>query len=237
MTEPVTPSPSPQSGPPSPSGPPSVETLVNYFSWARRNFWLAFVSVIFGFCLYAGYAFIGGYANKFGESFVQYNNFKHQIASYTVIDTLLHEYLVKYEASRISIARFHNSIKDVGNNELYFVTFENDIAAPGVTLESNPTKDISAHTYSDVLPNLLDNKTIFVLTKDLPANDMRDQLSKVGTKMALFIPIKDLSDHLIGMVVMSWIGDMPQDPVLQEDMAKTMSEVASRIGAYLNAKE
>lgn len=219
------------------SGPPTLDNIPGLVAWARKNFWLAFVSVLFGFCLYAGYAFIGGYANKFGESFVQYNNFKHQIASYTVIDTLLHEYLVKYDASRISIGRFHDSVKDIGNNELYFVTFENEITAPGVALDIGPNKDISAHTYSDVLPNLLNNKSIFIMTKDLPDNGLRDQLTKFGTKMALFVPIRDLSDRLIGMIILSWIGEIPQDQKIQGDMSHTLDDVANRIGAYLNAKE
>lgn len=214
-----------------------IEQIPHVMEWARKHIWLAVIAGMFGIFIYGSYAFVGGYATKFGESFASYNSFKHSIASYTVIDTIMHNYLVKYNASRISVARFHNSVHDVGNNALFFITFENTIAAPGVTLDISQI-DTPANIYSVILPSLLDQKPVFVFTKDLPDNTFKETLVKNGVRAAFFVPVRDLSDRLIGMLFVSWIseGDIPKEDQ-RPAMINDLTEVASRVGAYFSAKE
>ena len=213
-----------------------MDSFRRFVDWAYKNIWMAILVCLLGCFLYGGYSFVGGYASKFGESFAgNYSRFKLSIASYTVIDTLLHNYLIEYNASRISIGRFHNSVKDIADNAMFFVTFESSIASPGVTLDFN-YKDIPATTYSMVLPSLLDTKPLMLWTKDLPDVPLKELLVQNGTKAALFVPIRDLNDRLIGMITVSWI-NTSDIPKVQGSMDTALGQAAIRIGAYLSAKE
>lgn len=214
------------------------ESFRKFLEWARKNVWTAIFISILAFFIYGSYSFVGGYASKFGESFAgSYNKFKLSIASYTVVDKLLEQYLISYNASRISVGRFHDSTRDLGNNELFFVTFESTIASPGVTLDTS-FKDITATTYSAVLPSLLDDKPIFVRTQDLAQTPLKESFTLNGTKAALFIPIHDLAGRLIGMMMVSWLNeaDIPKTGITAS-MTTDLNEVANRVGAYLSAKE
>jgi hypothetical protein len=89
-----------------------------------------------------------------------------------------------------------------------------------------------------VLPKLLANKSVFLWTKDLPDNTLKEMMGHHGVKAALFVPVRDLSDRLIGMIIVSWIseGDIPADQT-RSAMTTDLEEVANRVGAYFSARE
>jgi hypothetical protein len=214
-----------------------ISSLPTIVEWVKKNFSLAVMIAIAGFFLYGAYSFIGGYGTKFGETFAgSYSKFKSSVASYTIIDSMLHDYLTQFNASRIGIARFHNSLHDIGNNSLFFVSFETVIAAPGVSSDIEGIANLPATVYSYILPKLLDDNPVFIHTKDLQQSSLKELFIKRGDKVALFVPIRDLSDKLIGTVVIFWLSenDIPPD-LVREQMTKTLQDAARRIGGYFSA--
>lgn len=207
--------------------------------WAKTNRRLSVVVVVFLIFLYMGYEFIGGYASALGISFVtEYSKFKKSVASYTVVDNLLLEYLKQFSASRVGVARFHNSVRDIGNNSLFFVSYVSILTAPGITTDLEDIKNIPANTFGPVILKLLDNHPVFIATKDLPDGALRELLNKRGDVDTLYVPINDLNNRLIGFISISWVyeGQVP-DVASRVSMLATLGAAADRIGAYFSAGE
>lgn len=206
--------------------------------WIRKNagiIALALVCILFAF---GAYSFIGGYGLEFGETFAgSYSSFTRSVQSYTVIDAMLHDFLVQYNASRMGIARFHNSIHDIGNNSLFFVSFEQLLAAPGVNSDLEAVANQPATVYSSILPAMLEDKTVVVYTKQLPQGPFKELSVRRGDKVMVFVPIRDLTDKLIGMMALSWISalDIPPQGPKRDAMIKSLQDAAIRVGGYLSA--
>lgn len=213
--------------------------LPQLIEWIQKHIILSIVSLLVIIVLFTGYSFIGGYANALGISVgTEYSYFKRSVASYTVIDTMLQHYQVKFTASRVGIARFHDNVRDVANNSMFFVSYQSIIAAPGITANMDDVKNLPASSFSPMLPKLLDNQSVLVMTKDLPNGALKELLAKRGDLATLYAPIYDLRERLVGFIAISWMyeGEIPKnitDPVL----LKEISIVADRIGAYFSARE
>lgn len=213
--------------------------LPHLFDWCKKHVASACLVLVMGLMIYGAYSFIGGYANHFGETFVPgggtYTSFRKSIASYTVIDNLLHDYLVRYSASRIGIGRFHNNIHDIGNNALFFVSYETILTAPGVSAELSQIANLSATTFSMVLPDLLNNKVIFLKISDLAESPYKELAINRGVKVSAFVPVYDIADHLIAMITIDWLSDAdtPQGPA-REELAKTLTAISVKIGGYFS---
>lgn len=212
-------------------------TVSRNIDWARKHIWLALFSLMSIAIGYACYSFIGGYATKFGESYAsEFAQFRQSVASYTVIDTFLHAYMTRYHASRIAIARFHDNVRDTGNNHIFYADVENSIAQPGIAI-IDPF-NVPANVFSNILPSLMDGKGMFIHIQDLPENVLKQHLFSRGSKAEIFVPIEDLSDHLVGMIMLDWIDDRDvPTPEQAQDIILNMKDVANRIGAYYSAKE
>ena len=185
-----------------------------------------------------GMSSVGGLANALGSSMVgEYSRFKHSVASYSVVDNILETYLHEMNASRVGIARFHDNIRDVGGNSQFFVDYESMVTSAGVTSQISDLHDVPAIAFSAVIPKLLDNKPIFLWVKDLPSGSLRELMTRRGDVAMMCIPINDLNDRLVGMVVISWLY-APQVPAIAKraELLQTLVTTAARIGAYFSAQ-
>lgn len=210
-----------------------------FIDWAKKNIAASVFGIIVAAVMYAGYEFIGGYANKYGSSVAgEYASFKHSATNFTVIDIMLQKLLTQYHANRVSVARFHDNVKDVGDNRLFFVTFETIITSPGVVGNMAELKDMSIMTFSAILPSMLNDKPLLVWQKDMADGSLKELMKKRGTQAALFVPIFDLDNHSVGMLVVDWLSenDVIKDADLA-DMEKTLGSAAEKIGAYYSGRE
>ena len=210
-----------------------------FLVWAKRHLYTAILFVILSTLSYGTYEFVGGYASKFGESLVggSYGGFHRAVTTYPAIDTLLRQYLSVFHASRIGIARFHNTVHDVGNNSLYFVSYDSIIAKPGVTTDLDELTNLPISVFAKPLTQLAQDKTVFVRLSDLEAGSLRELLTKRGVFAVLFVPIHDLNSRLIGMLSISWLNerDIPAGEA-RDGMETMLVAVADRIGAFISGR-
>lgn len=213
-------------------------TIREFWTWARSHAWAAAVVVVLSLMTSMGYAFVNGYATKFGERFAnEYPTFRQSVETYTVIDTLLQHLLIESHAARIVVSRFHNSVRDIGGGSVFYVTGETIVTGPGVAGNIDELKDLPASTFSAVLPLLLDHKSLLMHINDAQNVAMRELYQKRGVKAILFVPVYDLSDRLIGMMSMDWMAeaDVPSDGALN-GIEQKLQTSADRIGAFLSKR-
>lgn len=216
-----------------------ISNFPTLIEWAKKNIGVAIFCAVITLLLYGGYSFVGGYATKFGETFAgSYGSFTTSVGNYSVIDTLLHDYLAKFNANRIGVGRFHNNIHDLSNNAMFYVSSESLVTSPGVAGDVGESANLSASVFSPVLPRLMDNKTVLIRTADLPLSPLRELTLHRGVKVVLYVPIRDLSDRLIAMISVAWMSetDVPTGAE-QESMITILSEASVRIGGYLSVKK
>jgi hypothetical protein len=205
--------------------------------WMRQHVPFVITLVLLGVIGYGAIMFTGSYASKFGEAYVgSYTKFKKTVATYTVIDAMLNDFLSQFNANRISIARFHNSVHDVGNNSLFFVSVETIITSPGVSANQEEVANLPASAFAQLLPEMVSQHAVWIETKDLRNGTLKDITMRRGTKVGLFVPINDLSNQVIGMLHVSWLSDhdIPNEPE-RSKLIKSLQDAANRIGGYYSA--
>lgn len=214
------------------------ESFRRYWDFARHNLITSIVLVIFLLFGYLGYQFLGGYASTLGQSFAhEYGYFQRSVASYAAVDNILREYLDKFSASRVAITRFHDSVRDPANNPIFFVTAETIVTAPGVTADINQLKEMPAITFAPVMQQIMSNHSVFVWTKDLPNGPLRELLDRRGDRASLYVPLHDLTDHIVGLMMVSWLSehDVPNADA-RTKIANDLQTVADRLGVYFSAR-
>ena len=214
------------------------ESFRRYFDFAKHNLVTSIVLMIFLFIGYLGYEFLGGYAATLGQSFAhEYGYFQRSVASYTVVDNILREYLDKFSASRVAIARFHDSVRDPANNPIFFVTAETIVTSPGVTADINQLKEMPAITLAPIMQQIMSNHSAFLWTKDVPSGPMRELLDHRGDRASLYVPLHDLSDHIVGIMMVSWLSEheVPSADV-RNRVTLDLQTVADRLGVYFSSK-
>ena len=209
------------------------------YEWVKNNTRLAIVLATFMFFGYVGYQFVGGYASALGQSMVgEYGKFRRSVSSYTAVDIVLANYLDVLQASRVAIVRFHDSVRDIGNNSVFYVDYESMVTAPGVTSRIEDLRNISAITFAPIIPKLLQGKPVFLWVKDLPPGSLKEMLQQRGDKALLCVPVNDLKDHLVGMVAVSWLYEKAVPVFAQRtDLMEQLARSADKIGAYFSASE
>lgn len=182
-----------------------------------------------------GLLLLGSY--EFGRMGMEYalftfdRPFHRSVASYTVIDVMLHRALVQYNLSRIGIARFH-----VENKQDFFAVFDSMTASPGVSSNIANLQHISAATLAPVLPALMRDETKLVWTKDLPEGPLRDLSLIREVVVVLYVPIQDSNRQLIGMMTATWLDESHvPDETQRKDMANDLARMARNIGKYMSA--
>src|SRR5690242_7439307 len=101
----------------------SFQNLREFVIWARQHVGFAAILILLSILTSAGYSFITGYAAKFGESFAnEYGQFRHSVETYTALDTILQHLLTEHKAARAAVLRFHDSVRDLASNSIFFVT-------------------------------------------------------------------------------------------------------------------
>lgn len=214
------------------------ESFRRYFDFAKHNVVTSVVFVIFLFFGYFGYQFLGGYAATLGQSFAhEYGYFQRSVASYTVVDNILREYLDKFSASRVAIARFHDSVRDPADNPIFFVTAETIVTSPGVTADINQLKEMPAITFSPVMQQIMTNHAVFLWTKDVPSGPMRELLERRGDRASLYVPLHDLTDHIVGIMMVSWLSEREvPNADLRNKVTIDLQRFADRLGVYFSSK-
>lgn len=215
-----------------------ITAVKEFVIWARKNAWTAVVVIVLSLLTSVGYAFVNGYASKFGERFAnEYPTFRASVETYTVIDTLLQHLLIESRAARIVVSRFHDNVRDIGGGSVFYSTAETLVTGPGVAGNIDELRDVPASTFSTVLPLLLDHKSLLLHVSDMQTTAMRELYQKRGVHGILFVPIYDLSDRLIGMVSMDWMADadIPVDGNLN-GIEQKLEGAGDRIGAYMSKR-
>lgn len=214
------------------------ESFHRYWNFARHNLVTSIVMVIFLLFGYLGYQFLGGYASTLGESFAhEYGYFQRSVASYTVVDNILREYLDKFGASRVAIARFHDSVRDPANNPIFFVTAETIVTAAGVTADISQMKEMPAITLAPVMEQIMANHTVFLWTRDVPSGPLRELLDHRGDRASLYVPLHDLGDHIVGVLLVSWLSEREVPSAdKRAKVTRDLQMVADRLGVYFSAR-
>jgi hypothetical protein len=213
-----------------------LHAFKQFLEWARTHLVTAFVVIMLSFLSSAGYAFLAGYAGRFGETIAsEYGSFQLSVETYPVIQNILNRYLVELKAARVGVSRFHDNVRDIADNRVFFVSIESISTAPGVAAATSDLANVPADVYSEILPTLMDDKPIYVRTRDVQNSVLRELAMKRGVVAVIYVPINDLTDHLIGFLAVDWMNDadLPTSaelPTIERDLQTS----AERIGAYFS---
>ncbi|HWY33404.1 MAG TPA: hypothetical protein VNX68_02080 [Nitrosopumilaceae archaeon] len=220
----------------SPSMEISSSTVPVLYTWIRNNI-LSFFFISAGLlALYGAYEFIQGYVRPFGASLVtQHEELKRAVSSFTALDNIIQKPLVAFKASRVGLYRFHDSQKDLSRMAFFFCSIANIVAAPGVEIDLPAVTNLPAATFAPVLPSLVEQKTVFLITKDMSSGALKELDGKRGVKMALFVGINDLEDNLIGFLQVDWLAieDVPTGAE-RETMINSLEGDTKRISGYFS---
>lgn len=190
---------------------------------------IATVAILGGIMLLATYEFghIGGdyiIATMGHQS-------SRSVASYTVIDVMLHRALMQYNVSRIGIARFH-----VENSQDFYAVFDSMTATPGVSTDISNIQHVPATILDPVLPALMHDRTQLVWTKDLPQGPLRDITVTRKVAVVLYVPIQDQDKHVIGILTAAWLDERElPDATRRDGMANDLATIARNVGRYMSA--
>jgi hypothetical protein len=206
------------------------------YNWIRSNL-LAFLSItLVLLVIYGAYEFIQGYARPLGNALAtEHEDLKRAVASYAALDAILQKPLKLFNASRVGLFRMHDSEKDESRMAYFFASIANMVAAPGVEVDLPAVTNVPAITYAKILPSMVQNTPIFVTVKDLSNGPLRELLAKRGIRVALFVPIVDLRDNLIGFIELDWLSteDVPPLPE-QKAMLDFLTQDSVRISGYFS---
>jgi hypothetical protein len=210
-----------------------------FFHWAKNHTGWALIFCLLSVLATGGYALVTGYASKFGETLAsgEYKQFRKSVETYTVIDNILQHLLQDYKAHRAGVARFHDSVRDIGSNSIFYVTLETMVTSPGVSANLEELKNLSASMFSQILPDLLDHKMVYLKIGDVKNPALRELAERRGVHATLYVPVYDLSDRLIGFLTLTWINDydLPKQTDLPE-IEKKLDSIADRVGAYFSRR-
>lgn len=214
----------------------SAASIPVLYTWIRSNLG-SFALISMGLlAIYGGYEFIQGYAKPFGASLVtQHEELKRAVSSYTALDSIIQKPLVAFHASRVGLYRFHDSQKDLSRMAFFFCSIANIVAAPGVEIDLPSVTNLPASTFAPVLPVLMEQKTILLVTKNMPNGALRELNGRRGIKEVLYVGINDLEDNLIGFLEVDWLSD--EDVPLEADRAKMINSLegdTKRISGYFS---
>lgn len=150
------------------------------------------------------------------------------------INEILQSTLNTIGADRSALARFHNTITDVSGKHFIYESRSNEAVQPGVSMIAQLHQKVLISMISTWSQDFAKNHCVFVTNLQL-TDTYYEFLHQVGVKSSIMCPVQNVTNYLIGYVIVEYTTQtLTLDGLKEKEII--VRQAAEKIGAILSLR-
>lgn len=167
---------------------------------------------------------------KYGE--YKAKKINKEITKNKLVQTILEQQLVEFDAQRAFILQRHNGGKFETGKSMNKLSTTYEALEDGVSTESQNYQNLPISLYTKFVDNVTNYKSVYPNTEDIDDLLIKAFFIQRGTKSAIVFPIINDDNNFIGMVGFEWTHKVKNIEVIYKDSmedGRVLGETLSKL--------
>lgn len=171
-------------------------------------------------------------SHEFEQMATKHGELTKAVHSYSHINRILKEILLKSNATSAAVFRLQNIDPEFSTFGTYKVSVANIVATKDISIDVPKLTNLTASIFSPILQELVDSPSTSIETDSLDNSGLKELLKESNIATSHWIAIRNKNHELIGMLAINWTNanDMPKPYIAERDLLK----YAQGVSGYLS---